>query len=57
MCLRVSRLFVLYNLPTLDFLDFTAISDNERREACLRGAFLYVVRPEDELLQRRLTVR
>ena len=50
------RLFVLYNLPTLDFLDFTAISDKERREACLRGAFLCIVRPGDEVLQRMLTV-
>jgi len=52
----LARLFVLYNLPTLEFLDFTAISDKERQEAAVRGAFLHVVRPADEILERQLAV-
>ena len=47
---RVRRLYVLYNLPSLEFLDFTAISDTERRAASLKGSFLHVVRPRDEIL-------
>jgi len=50
------RLFVLYNLPTLEFLDCTAISDEERQEAAVRGAFLHIVRPGDEVLQRQVVV-
>ena len=58
-CVRVcvdDRLLVLYNLPSLAFIDFTAVSDSERHEAALRGAFLRTVRPRDDILQLHLAV-
>ena len=43
----------MYNLPTLQFLDYRAVSDDERWEAAQRGAFLHVVRPSaDQVLQQ-----
>jgi len=52
-CVSISRLFVVYNLPTLQFLDYRAVSDDERWEAAQRGAFLHVVRPSaDQVLQQ-----
>ena len=49
-------MLVLYSLPTLEFLDSTAVSAHERRDAELRGPFLHVVRPPDDMLRPHLAV-
>jgi len=43
------RIFVLYNLPKLKFLDSTPVKMTERTEAQRRGCFLRVARPPSDL--------
>ncbi|KAK2167950.1 hypothetical protein NP493_1252g00018 [Ridgeia piscesae] len=47
------RIFVLYNLPKLKFLDSTPVKMTERTEAQRRGCFLRVARPPSDLEEKR----
>jgi hypothetical protein len=47
---RRYRLYVIFNLPKLNFLDFSPVKDVDRREAAQQGPFLKVVRPDDTQL-------
>ncbi|KAI0212300.1 Leucine-rich melanocyte differentiation-associated protein [Lamellibrachia satsuma] len=42
------RIFVIYNLPKLKFLDSTPVKTTERTEAQRRGCFLRVARPPSD---------
>ena len=42
------RYYVLYRLPRLKFLDSTPVRAEEKLEATKKGAFLKVVRPQDD---------
>jgi len=43
----VHRLYVLYRLPTLKFLDAMPVTDKELQEAQRRGAYCVVARPAE----------
>jgi len=44
----VSRLKVIFHLPTLKFLDSKPITAAEKKEAARVGQFLKVARPSDD---------
>jgi hypothetical protein len=48
---RRYRLYVLCEIPQLKFLDFRAVSTDERLEAAQKGPYLRVVRPSLESLR------
>nr|XP_048282444.1 leucine-rich melanocyte differentiation-associated protein isoform X5 [Myodes glareolus] len=45
------RCFVLHKLPNLKFLDAQKVTRQEREEALVRGAFMKVVKPKEEVLR------
>jgi len=42
------RLYILYNLPKLKFLDFSPFKESDRQDAAKKGPYLKVARPSDE---------
>ena len=54
--MSVCRLYVLYRLPGLKFLDSTPVTDKERRIAQKQGAFLKVVKPDDSIVNVRCMI-
>ncbi|EFC43643.1 predicted protein [Naegleria gruberi] len=47
------RLYVLYRMPNLKFLDSRQVTDEERKEAARRGKFCKVVTPDYSQLQQQ----
>jgi hypothetical protein len=45
----LSRVYLLYRLPKLKFIDSTSVKNDERKEAQQKGHFMKVVRPADDV--------
>lgn len=49
-CVFFGRYYVIHHLSRLSFLDSRPVTNNERTEAKRVGAFMQVVRPDDEMV-------